>query len=161
VIADVGFRHGHFSELFLRHGNEVFGIEPNPEMRHAAETLLKPFRISIASSEKPRRQNAFCSRVSISSSPARPSIGSTKSGPAGIRENPPARRWVVLLWNSRRIDSTPFLRAYEALLQQFGTDYREIQHKQIDHEMLGLVSSTAVSSHPANSSTSSGSTSRV
>src|SRR4029078_12321103 len=44
--------------------------------------------------------------------------------------------WVVLLWNSRRTDSTEFLRSYEALLQKYGTDYREIQHKQIGVEML-------------------------
>src|SRR6266478_1558832 len=40
VIADVGSGTGILSELFLRHGNTVYGIEPNQEMRAAAERLL-------------------------------------------------------------------------------------------------------------------------
>ena len=31
--------------------------------------------------------------------------------------------WVALIWNDRQLDSTPFLREYEALLHEFGTDY--------------------------------------
>jgi len=38
--------------------------------------------------------------------------------------------WLVLLWNERLIDSTPFLRAYEELLLEYGTDYREIRHER-------------------------------
>jgi hypothetical protein len=36
----------------------------------------------------------------------------------------------VLLWNERRLDSTPFLRAYENLLQTYGTDYHEVRHER-------------------------------
>lgn len=38
VIADVGSRTGLLSELFLKNGNLVFGVEPNSEMRNAGET---------------------------------------------------------------------------------------------------------------------------
>jgi SAM-dependent methyltransferase len=37
--------------------------------------------------------------------------------------------WLVLLWNERRIDSTPFLREYEQLLLHYGTDYKEVRHE--------------------------------
>ena len=40
VIADVGSGTGISTELFLQNGNTVFAIEPNPEMRAAAERLL-------------------------------------------------------------------------------------------------------------------------
>jgi SAM-dependent methyltransferase len=40
---------------------------------------------------------------------------------------------VVLIWNDRRLTSTPFMRDYEALLQEFGRDYREVDHKQVHH----------------------------
>ena len=43
---------------------------------------------------------------------------------------------VVLIWNDRRTDSTPFLRAYEALLQEFGTDYNEINHKNVQDKAV-------------------------
>jgi len=33
---------------------------------------------------------------------------------------------VIVLWNERLLDDTPFLRAYEELLQRFGTDYSRV-----------------------------------
>ena len=41
------------------------------------------------------------------------------------------RGFVVLLWNDREVDTTPFLRAYETLLLEKGTDYASVDHKNI------------------------------
>jgi SAM-dependent methyltransferase len=38
--------------------------------------------------------------------------------------------WLVLLWNERVTDSTPFLRDYEELLLTYGTDYAEVRHER-------------------------------
>jgi SAM-dependent methyltransferase len=46
-------------------------------------------------------------------------------------------RWVLLMWNTRRTEATPFLRAYEALLLEHGTDYREVDHRRVDAAALG------------------------
>jgi hypothetical protein len=35
----------------------------------------------------------------------------------------------VLLWNDRRIDAAPFDREYEAMLEQYGTDYAEVKRR--------------------------------
>src|SRR3712207_667998 len=40
VVADVGSGTGILSELFLKNGNRVIGIEPNKEMREAGERRL-------------------------------------------------------------------------------------------------------------------------
>src|SRR5436305_15252639 len=40
IIADIGSGTGISAELFLKNGNKVFGIEPNDEMRSAAEKIL-------------------------------------------------------------------------------------------------------------------------
>jgi SAM-dependent methyltransferase len=45
--------------------------------------------------------------------------------------------FVILMWNTRKLNTTPFLRAYEDLLQRFGTDYREVVHTNIDRAALG------------------------
>src|SRR5258708_19892109 len=34
--------------------------------------------------------------------------------------------WVVVIWNERLTDTTPFLHDYEALLREFGTDYSRV-----------------------------------
>src|SRR5687767_5967708 len=44
LIADIGSGTGILSELFLRNGNLVFGIEPNAPMRTAAEQLLTAYK---------------------------------------------------------------------------------------------------------------------
>ncbi len=43
VIADVGSGTGILAEMFLRNGNQVFGVEPNEAMRGAAERLLAKY----------------------------------------------------------------------------------------------------------------------
>jgi hypothetical protein len=41
-----------------------------------------------------------------------------------------------VLWNDRRIDSTPFLAEYEAALQEFAVDYSQASHKNIQDDAL-------------------------
>ena len=43
VVADVGSGTGILSELLLRAGCTVFGVEPNEAMREAAEELLQAY----------------------------------------------------------------------------------------------------------------------
>src|SRR3984893_1752381 len=43
VIADVGSGTGFLSELFLKNGNRVYGIEPNEAMRQAGEEYLASY----------------------------------------------------------------------------------------------------------------------
>ena len=52
VIADIGSGTGILSELFLKNGNKVYSVEPNPDMRKAAEKLLGKYKnfISIGGS---------------------------------------------------------------------------------------------------------------
>ena len=38
--------------------------------------------------------------------------------------------WLVLLWNERVVDRTPFLRDYEKLLLTYGTDYADVRHER-------------------------------
>src|SRR5487761_1306376 len=44
VIADVGSGTGISSEIFLEHGNFVYGIEPNQAMREAGEDYLSSYK---------------------------------------------------------------------------------------------------------------------
>jgi ubiquinone/menaquinone biosynthesis C-methylase UbiE len=43
--------------------------------------------------------------------------------------------WVVIIWNERRLDATPFLKAYEQLLLKYGTDYQEVRHENVAGEI--------------------------
>src|SRR5271169_2374426 len=43
VIADIGSGTGFLSELFLKNGNRVFGVEPNEAMSQAGEEYLASY----------------------------------------------------------------------------------------------------------------------
>src|SRR5690606_24872072 len=45
-------------------------------------------------------------------------------------------RWGVLVWNRRLLDATSFLRAYEAFLREWGTDYADVSGRYEDPEAM-------------------------
>src|SRR5947208_11287282 len=48
IVADIASGTGIFTKLLLEHGNRVFGVEPNAEMRLAGEKFLSyPNFISV------------------------------------------------------------------------------------------------------------------
>ena len=131
AVADVGSGTGILSQMFLRAGCRVYGVEPNREMRKAGEHVLR----------------AFASFVSVDGTaeattlPAA-SVGYVAAGQAFHWFDPPSARaefarilaprgWVALVWNSRRKHGTPFLDAYERLLRRWGVDYAEVDHDRI------------------------------
>jgi len=122
AVADVGSGTGILSGLFLRNGNRVFGVEPNGEMRRAAEHLLggDPRFTSVAGSAEATTLKGG-------------SVDLVAAGQAFHWFDPEAARaeflrvlkpggWVALVWNARKRSGTPFLEAYEGLLREHRTD---------------------------------------
>lgn len=138
VVADVGSGTGISSELLLRSGCTVYAVEPNPDMRRAAEEAL---------GERPRFHSV--DGTAEATTLADGGVDLVTAGQAfHWFDRQAARRElarilrpggrVALFWNARRTDASPFLRAYEELLRRFGTDYR-----QVDHTRLGAAEFTA------------------
>lgn len=130
AIADLASGTGIWTRLLLENGNKVFSVEPNPEMRQAGERILAGFPqfTSIGgTAEATTLPDASVDFV-------------TAAQAAHWFDRPRARREftrilktggrLVLLWNERVTDSTPFLHAYEQLLLDFGTDYRDVRHER-------------------------------
>ncbi len=42
----------------------------------------------------------------------------------------------ILIWNQRLTSGTPFLEGYEQLLQSYGTDYKDVNHKNVSTETI-------------------------
>jgi SAM-dependent methyltransferase len=125
VIADIGSGTGILSKLFLQNGCRVYGVEPNNEMRAAAEKLLRGYAnfSSINGTAeatplpndcadfvtagqafhwfKPEQARAECRRI--------------------LKPN----GWAVLIWNTRDEDS-PFMGAYETLLNRYAVRYQSV-----------------------------------
>jgi SAM-dependent methyltransferase len=126
AVADVGSGTGNLTRLLLSGGATVYGVEPNREMREAAEELLEyeeNFHSVEGSAEATTLPDASVDLVTAGQAfhwfdrdRARAEFGRILK-PGGH---------VALIWNDRRLDSTPFLREYERLLKEYGTDYKTV-----------------------------------
>ncbi len=134
VIADIGSGTGILTKLFLENGNPVVGVEPNREMREGGESYLTEFaRFTSVDGTSEATRLPPQSMDFILAAQAFHWFDQTKAR-AEFQRVLKGDGWVVLIWNDRRTDSTPFLRDYEALLQEFGNDYNEINHKNVQDE---------------------------
>lgn len=130
VIADVGSGTGLLSRLFLEHGNRVFGVEPNPEMRRAGERFLGEYG-GFASVDATAEETGL-SEGSVDFVVAGQAFHWFDPGPTKDEFGRILRDGgrVVLIWNVRRKEGSAFSVAHEKLLRAHGTDYAENNHER-------------------------------
>ena len=129
AIADIGSGPGNLARLLLETGCEVFAVEPNPEMRNAGLELLGQFdRYHSVEGKAEETSLADASMDLITAAQAFHWFDWRRARTEFQRILRPGG-WVVLLWNNRRLDASPFLREYEQLLLEFGTDYAEVKQQ--------------------------------
>ena len=145
VIADIGSGTGKLSEIFLQNGNHVFAVEPNSAMRLAAERILgdrERFKSVNGSAESTTLQGNCVDFVTAGQ--AFHWFDQQKTRIEFERILKPGG-WVAIIWNERRLDSTPFLRAYEELLLKYGIDYKEVRHENTSSEIANFFAPSELS----------------
>lgn len=131
VIADIGSGPGISSENFLANGNTVYGIEPNAEMRLAAEKNFADKK-NFVSIEGTADETALNDN----------SVDFIISGQAfhwfdrqrckiEFKRILKKDGYVVLMWNEKT-ESDELMKSYYDLITNYGTDYEKINHELID-----------------------------
>jgi SAM-dependent methyltransferase len=136
TVADVGSGTGISTDLLLRLGCQVYAVEPNAAMRQAAETRFSGethFHSVAARAESTTLPDA--SMDAIIAGQAFHWFDRDQTRREFARVLRPSGL-VALFWNTRRVDGTPFLQAYEQLLLEFGTDYAQVNHRRVDAASL-------------------------
>lgn len=129
AVADIGSGTGLLSRLFLDNGNVVYGVEPNAEMRAAGEEFLRGY-------PKFRSIDGSAEATTLPSA----SVDFVVAGQAFHWFDPEAAyrefarilkpgRWVAVIWNERRVESSALLSAYEDLARKYSTDYAKVSAK--------------------------------
>jgi len=135
VVADVGSGTGILSRLLLKSGAEVFGVEPNTEMRAAAARLLAAYPRFVSRDGRAEATGLVPDSIDIIT--AAQSFhwfdwDQTKSEFARILK---AGGWVALIWNERRTDSA-FGQAYESLLLEHAAEYAAVDHRRVTDDAI-------------------------
>ena len=123
TLADIGSGTGKLSEVFLAAGHSIIGIEPNDEMRAAAQALL-------GGESRFRQQPGRAEATGLPDA----SVDAIVAGQAFHWFEPVATRteWVrilrpgglvALIWNDRRLVGCPLLAEYDELLSAHCTEY--------------------------------------
>jgi len=130
LIADIASGTGIWTRMLLENGNPVFGVEPNPDMRQAGEQFLAGFpKFKSVAGTAEATSLADSSADFVTAAQAAHWFDRERARREFGRILKPGA-WLVLLWNERLTDTTPFLRDYEQLLLTFGTDYKEVRHER-------------------------------
>ena len=132
VVADVGSGTGIFTRQLLANGSTVYGVEPNEKMRAAATEFLAAFprfRSVDGTAEGTTLPDRSVGLITVAQAFHWFDRGRTR---AEFKRVLAPGGWLTLVWNDRRLDRTPFLRAYEALLREFGPDYLAVRHQHLD-----------------------------
>ncbi|WP_445143925.1 class I SAM-dependent methyltransferase [Dyella sp. Tek66A03] len=131
-VADVGAGTGISSKLFLDGGYRVIAVEPNEAMRTAAEQWLGDnarFRTVDGHATATGLDDASIDLVIVAQA------FHWFDQEAARREFKRILKTdglAAIVWNSRRLMGTPFLEGYEALLQEYGTDYTSVAERYGD-----------------------------
>lgn len=136
VVADIGSGTGISTKLFLENGNMVYGVEPNAAMRAAAENYLRGFAnfINLGGTS----ENTVLADKSVDLIIAAQAYHWFEQDKTLEEFTRILKKdgFVALIWNERVLDSNKFLRDYERILLEFGTDYDLVRHEQITEEVL-------------------------
>lgn len=137
AVVDVGSGTGIFAEPLLETGCIVYCVEPNGPMRQEAERTLGPRFSNFHSVDGAAEATTLPDRCADVVTAAQ---AFHWFNPARFRGE--CRRLLrhggtaALVWNARRVGGTPFLEAYEALLDEFGTDYAAVRHDRAEADRL-------------------------
>lgn len=136
VVADVGSGTGLLSRLFLENGNRVYGVEPNAEMRAAGEELFAGYAgfVSVAATAEDTTLDTG-SVDFVTAGQAFHWFDAEKARAEFARILRPGG-WVVLVWNAREKDRSPFMADYERLLEEYGTDLAAVRSDRAGAEDL-------------------------
>jgi SAM-dependent methyltransferase len=146
-IADVGSGTGILTALLLQHGVTVYAVEPNDDMRMAAEQLLggNPRFHSVAgTSESTGLPDDSVDGVTVAQ--AFHWFDQQKAVAEFKRITKPGG-FVALIWNARMIDRSPFMREYERIVRTYGSEFTRLDKELVPLDTLRQLFGPSMALH--------------
>jgi SAM-dependent methyltransferase len=135
-IAEIGSGTGLFAEPLLKKGFSLYGVEPNLEMRKAAEKILagySGFNSINGTAENTNLLSDFADVISAAQAFHWFDVEKCREEFVRIRKSEDTP--VLLIWNERKV-LPGFLIAYEKILKKYSSDYSIVDYRNIDKNSL-------------------------
>lgn len=135
VIADIGSGTGISTELFLHNGNTVYAVEPNKEMRTAAEEAFKNNRNFISINAPAEATTLPDKSVNLIIAAQAFHWFDKWSAKKEFMRIAQPDGYLALIWNERKQEQD-FHHAYEQMLSEFAPAYKNECRQNIDEVMI-------------------------
>lgn len=127
TVADIGSGTGILTGLLLDSKCRVIGVEPNDEMRGAAEARLGA--LAAFQSVAGTAENTGLPEHSVDVVTAAQAFHwfDVERSSREFRRILRREGWVALIWNRRRVGDNAFLEGYERFLEEWGRGYEKVR----------------------------------
>ncbi len=132
IVADIGSGTGILSQLLANNVHTVYGVEPNDEMRKAAERELTGYDNFISINGSAETSTLDSDSVDFVTVAQAFHWFDREKSLKEFRRILKDSGYLLLIWNIR-LQNTSFLEGYEQLLLKSGTDYKEVNRHKIDN----------------------------
>jgi SAM-dependent methyltransferase len=130
VVADVGSGTGIFTRLLLDQQLKVFAVEPNANMRNAAEVLFSDYP-NFTSVDAPAERTGLAEHsVDLVTAAQAFHWFNNAATKTEFRRILKADGKLALIWNKRKV-SQPFQQAYDAILKTYAPEYGVVNHMNL------------------------------
>jgi SAM-dependent methyltransferase len=131
VITDIGSGTGIFTKLLLDKGYTIYAVEPNDAMRKYADEDLKGYNTFHSINGTAEESTLADHGVDLVVCAQAFHWFDQEKTKAEFKRILKSNGLVALIWNNRQVEADAFAIAYELLLQQQGSDYNEVNHRNI------------------------------
>lgn len=128
VIADIGSGTGILTKLFLDSGNMVYGVEPNDEMREAAETYLADYANFMSVNGRSEATTLPDNSVDFITAGQAFHWFQWQETKAEFKRILKSSGVIGLVWNVRRHGDDSFASEYDALMRELVGEYNKVVH---------------------------------
>ena len=130
VVADIGSGTGISAEMFLTNGNKVYAVEPNNEMREAADKLLSEYPHYFSVNGTSEATTIAGQSIDLIVAAQAFHWFDSEAFKIECRRISRGGAYCLLIWNERKVESD-FEKAYEELLLKYANDYLQVDHRNV------------------------------
>ena len=135
IVADIGSGTGISSELFLKGGYAVIGVEPNEAMRERSKELLSNYSKYIAVDGTAEQTTLGNESVDVIVAGQAFHWFDQAKTRAEFQRILKQDGIVILLWNERLTD-TDFAKEYDQFIIDHGKEYVKLDHRNVNAEQI-------------------------